>query len=36
VEGRVVRGFEKLDVGDRTRVRLVGTDVARGFVDFAR
>jgi VacB/RNase II family 3'-5' exoribonuclease len=36
VEGRVVRGFEQLDVGDRTRVRLVGTDVARGFVDFER
>jgi VacB/RNase II family 3'-5' exoribonuclease len=36
VEGRVIRGFERLDVGDRTRVKLVGTDVARGFVDFAR
>ncbi len=36
VEGRVVHGFERLDVGDRTRVKLVGTDVARGFVDFAR
>ena len=36
VEGRVVRGFERLDVGDRTRVTLVGTDVAKGFVDFAR
>lgn len=36
VEGRVVRGFEQLDVGDRTRVTLVGTDVAKGFVDFAR
>ncbi|MFL5560400.1 MAG: RNB domain-containing ribonuclease [Gemmatimonadaceae bacterium] len=36
VEGRVVRGFERLDVGDRTRVRLLGTDVAKGFVDFAR
>lgn len=36
VEGRVVRGFERLDVGDRTRVTLVGTDVAKGFIDFAR
>ena len=34
-EGRVVRGFEGLDVGDRVRVKLVHTDVARGFVDFA-
>jgi len=36
VEGRVVRGFEGLDVGDRVRVQLVGTDVDRGFIDFAR
>jgi exoribonuclease-2 len=36
VEGRVVRGFEGLDVGDRVRVELVHTDVARGFIDFAR
>jgi len=35
VEGRVVRGFEGLDVGDRARVQLVHTDVARGFIDFA-
>jgi VacB/RNase II family 3'-5' exoribonuclease len=34
-EGRVVRGFEGLDVGDRVRVELVHTDVARGFIDFA-
>jgi exoribonuclease-2 len=34
-EGRVVRGFEGLDVGDRVRVKLVRTDVARGFIDFA-
>jgi exoribonuclease II len=36
VEGRVVRGFEGLDVGDRVRVELVRTDAARGFIDFAR
>jgi VacB/RNase II family 3'-5' exoribonuclease len=34
-EGRVIRGFEGLDVGDRVRVQLVHTDVARGFIDFA-
>jgi len=34
-EGRIVRGFEGLDVGDRIRVELVHTDVARGFIDFA-
>jgi VacB/RNase II family 3'-5' exoribonuclease len=36
VEGRVVQGFEGLDVGDRVRVELVRTDVERGFIDFKR
>src|SRR5262249_49347710 len=36
VEGRVVRGSDGLDVGDRVRVKLVHTDVERGFIDFAR
>ncbi len=36
VEGKVVRGFERLDVGDRVRVELVRTDVERGFIDFVR
>ena len=36
VEGRLVSGVEGLDVGDRLRVRLVSTDVERGFIDFAR
>jgi exoribonuclease-2 len=36
VEGRVVRGEEGMDVGDRVRVELVRTDVQRGFIDFAR
>jgi len=35
-EGKVVDGYEGLDVGDRTRVELVRADVERGFVDFAR
>lgn len=35
-EGRVVRGFAGLDVGDRLSVQLIHTDVARGFIDFAR
>ena len=35
VEGKLVRGFEGLDVGRRLRVELVGTDVERGFIDFA-
>jgi VacB/RNase II family 3'-5' exoribonuclease len=36
VEGRVIRGEAGLDVGERTQVELVATDVDRGFIDFAR
>jgi len=35
VEGKVVRGFKGLDVGDRVSVELVGTNVERGYIDFA-
>ncbi len=35
IEGRVMRGAQGLDVGDRTRVNLVSTDPAKGFIDFA-
>ena len=35
-EGKVVRGAQGLDVGDRVRVELLATDVERGFIDFAR
>jgi len=36
VEGRIVQGYEGLDVGDQAQVRLTHTDVERGFIDFAR
>ena len=36
VEGRLVRGFEGLDVGNRVQVTLKSTDVERGFIDFER
>ncbi len=36
VEGRVIRGEEGLDVGDRVRVQLIGADPQRGWIDFAR
>jgi len=36
IEGRLERGFQGLDVGDRVRVRLVSTNVERGFIDFVR
>jgi exoribonuclease-2 len=36
VEGKLLRGDPRLKVGDRLRVRLVSTNVERGFIDFAR
>jgi VacB/RNase II family 3'-5' exoribonuclease len=36
VEGKVVSGFDGLDVGDRVRVQLMHTDVNRGFIDFKK
>jgi exoribonuclease-2 len=36
VEGRIEQGWEGLDVGDRVQVKLISTDVERGFIDFAR
>jgi len=36
VEGRLERGWEGLEVGDRVRVKLVHTDPSRGFIDFQR
>ncbi|MEO7793801.1 MAG: RNB domain-containing ribonuclease [Thermoanaerobaculia bacterium] len=35
VEGRVSQGSKGLDVGDRVDVKLISTDVERGFIDFA-
>jgi exoribonuclease-2 len=35
-EGRLERGFQGLDVGDHVQVKLIHTDVERGFIDFAR
>jgi exoribonuclease-2 len=36
LEGRVVRGFEGLDVGDTARVRLLAVDAEKSFIDFER
>ena len=36
VEGRLVHGFEGIDVGDRIRVELISVDVERGFIDFRK
>ena len=35
-EGMVVRGQQGMDVGDRVTVKLMDTNPARGFIDFAR
>lgn len=35
-EGRLVDGFEGLDVGDAVQVRLTHTDIERGYIDFVR
>jgi len=34
VEGKLVKGFEGLDVGARVRVQLISVDVEKGFIDF--
>jgi exoribonuclease II len=36
VEGKVVQGGDGVRVGEKIRVKLIGTDFDRGFVDFAR
>jgi VacB/RNase II family 3'-5' exoribonuclease len=36
VEGRVVQGFEGLDVGNRIRVELIHADVERGYIDLRK
>jgi exoribonuclease-2 len=35
-EGRVIRGAQGIDVGDKVQVRLTSVDVAQGFIDFER
>ena len=34
IEGKLVQGFEGMDVGDRTHVQLISVDVERGYIDF--
>ena len=36
VEGKLVQGFEGIDVGDRIRVQLIAIDVERGYIDFRK
>ncbi len=36
VEGKLLHGSPRLNVGDRLRVRLLATNVEKGFIDFTR
>ena len=36
IEGKLVRGHQGLDIGDRVRVKLLDVDPERGFIDFGR
>ncbi len=36
VEGKLVKGIEGADIGDRLGVKLLSVDIERGFIDFAR
>ena len=36
IEGKLVQGFEGMDVGDRTHVQLISVDVEQGYIDFKK
>ena len=36
VEGKLLKGYEGLDVGDQLKVWLINTDIEAGFIDFER
>jgi VacB/RNase II family 3'-5' exoribonuclease len=36
IEGRLLYGFEGVDVGDRLKVQLIRTDVEKGHIDFKK
>jgi exoribonuclease-2 len=36
IEGKLVSGFQGMDVGEKLRVALVHTDVERGYIDFKK
>ncbi len=36
IEGRLIDGFEGVDVGQRLKVQLVRTDVQKGYIDFKK
>jgi VacB/RNase II family 3'-5' exoribonuclease len=36
IEGRLLKGYQGIDVGDRLKVRLIHTDIEKGFIDFEK
>ncbi len=36
VEGKLVRGFDGIDIGDRLQVQLIDTNVEQGYIDFKK
>jgi len=36
IEGRLLRGYAGVDVGNRLKVKLIHTDVDKGFIDFEK
>ncbi len=36
IEGRLLYGYEGIDVGNRLRVQLIHTDVEKGYIDFKK
>ncbi len=36
VEGKVMHGYEDVDVGDRIHVQLISVDVEKGYIDFKK
>jgi exoribonuclease R len=36
IEGKLVQGFEGIDIGDRLRVQLIDTNVEQGYIDFKK
>jgi len=36
IEGRLLYGYEGVDVGNRLRVQLINTDVEKGYIDFKK
>ena len=36
IEGRLARGYEGVDVGNRLKVKLIHVDIDKGFIDFEK